>query len=106
MIVSAENLKDVMPFVDIAEKLGIKIVCYDVLMYQSAIDEEIIQAAALLKYECVQRGIDARIGEVGAIYRPADRIGQRIDQGYQDLHTKHTKTRIAAQARSGPALSP
>ena len=82
MIICDENKHEVISFLNIAEKLDVKIVCYDVLMYQNYIHQEIINAAALLKYESMKRGIEARIGGVGAIYNPTDNIRQRIEQSF------------------------
>ncbi|RUQ33787.1 MAG: hypothetical protein EKK68_01850 [Candidatus Competibacteraceae bacterium] len=64
---------------------------YDVLTYNDHVDQEIIDSAAILKYEGIKRGIDVRAGEVGTIYNPNDNIRQRIEQSFNFLLAADTK---------------
>ena len=64
---------------------------YDVLTYNDHVDQEIIDSAAILKYEGIKRGIDVRAGEVGTIYNPNDNIRQRIEQSFNLLLAADTK---------------
>ena len=83
MIISRNNVSDVTPFFETAERAGVRVVCYDVLMYQKHIDHEVIDASALFCYESEKRGLQCLKGEVGFIYRPGDKIDERIDERLQ-----------------------
>lgn len=69
MIIYDRNMQDVIPFLDLAEDIGVGIVCYDVLMRQDSINDNIIKAAALFKKEGLKRGFDVRVGKVGFVYK-------------------------------------
>lgn len=85
MILCRENKNEVDAFLNIAQQNNVRIVCYDILMYQNRVDQEIVDAAAFLRHESMRRGIEARIGEVGAIYNPADNVEQKIEQAFNKL---------------------
>ena len=89
MIICDKNKHEVIPFLNIAEKNDIRIVAYDVLTYNNHVSQEIIDCAAILKYEGIKRGIDVRVGEVGTIYNPNDNIRQRVEQSFNLLSGKN-----------------
>lgn len=78
MILFEENLEEVSEFLDIAERTGVRIVCFDTPMYQDHVDSKFIDAAALFCDEAERRGLECRTGEVGIVFNPEDKIEERV----------------------------
>jgi molybdenum cofactor biosynthesis enzyme MoaA len=78
MILFEENLGEILQFLDIAERKGVRIVCFDTPMYRNRVDNQIIDAASLFSDEAAKRGLECRIGEVGSVYNPSDQIADRV----------------------------
>jgi molybdenum cofactor biosynthesis enzyme MoaA len=78
MILFEENLGEILQFLDIAERKGVRIVCFDTPMYRNRVDSQIIDAASLFSDEAAKRGLECRIGEVGSVYNPSDQIADRV----------------------------
>jgi sulfatase maturation enzyme AslB (radical SAM superfamily) len=85
MIIRDDNKHEVKLFVELADECGVKIICYDFLAGQDHISEEIIDAAALMKYEAVKRGIEVNVGKIGVGYNPSDEFEKRIEQSLDKL---------------------
>ena len=79
MIVSEMNLGEVLQFLDVAERAGVRIVCHDTMMYRDRADDRVIEAVARFRAESARRGLECRMGEVGSVYNPDDRVAQRVD---------------------------
>lgn len=79
MILSEQNLDEVSRFLDIAERTGVRIVCHDTMMYREHIDDRVIEASARFREESTRRGLECRIGEVGSVFNPDDRVAGRIE---------------------------
>jgi len=85
IILRAENATDVIPFMEQAEKAGASRVVFDIDADYIDVPEEIIEAAALVKYECHRRGIMAITGEAGIKYRPELKAAERIDEKFKEI---------------------
>jgi hypothetical protein len=85
MILSRENAGEVRQFLDVAESAGVRIVCYDTMMYENHVNDGVIEAAARFRYEAAARGLECRAGEVGLVYDLDDRVSQRIEAAYSAL---------------------
>lgn len=79
MILSSQNLDEVCGFLDVAEKAGVRIVCFDTMMFRDRVDESVIAAAARFQLEAAKRGLECRGGEVGLIYNLDDHVAERIE---------------------------
>lgn len=78
MILSDDNRGEISSFLDVAERAGVGIVCYDVLVKDGDVDERSIEDAAFFSEASAQRGLECRIGEVGSIFVPGARIEARV----------------------------
>ena len=78
MIFFERNLGEVTAFLDVAERAGVRIVCFDTPLYRDHVDDRFIDAAALFCDEAERRGLEWRPGEVGLVYNPADRVYGRV----------------------------
>jgi sulfatase maturation enzyme AslB (radical SAM superfamily)/SAM-dependent methyltransferase len=87
IIVRDENVNDVHNFVEMARVSGIKRVCYDIDAYQKELNDDVVKAAARVKYECEKLGIKTFMGESGTSTYPENRPGERIDEAYQQFFT-------------------
>lgn len=85
MILSRENAGEVRRFLDVAESAGVRIVCYDTMMYENHVNDGVIEGAARFRYEAEARGLECRAGEVGLVYNLDDRVSQRIEAAYSAL---------------------
>ena len=88
MILSRNNLGEVPQFLDLAEAAGVRIVCYDTMMYEDHVDDAIVEAAARFRLEAEARGLECRAGEVGLVYNVEDRVSARIDAARARLTSK------------------
>lgn len=102
MILSEDNAGEVGAFLDVAEKAGVRIVCFDTPMYRDRIGDRLIDAAARFRQEADRRGLECRRGEVGVVYNLQDQVEARIEEA---LARADTAPMATAQAKSAPIRS-
>lgn len=90
MILSRNNHGEVRQFLDVAEAAGVRIVCYDTMMYEDHVDDDIIESAARFRLGAEARGLECRPGEVGLVYNVEDRVSARVDAAYARLTAEVT----------------
>jgi molybdenum cofactor biosynthesis enzyme MoaA len=78
MILFENNLGEVSQFLDVAERTGVRIVCVDTPLYLNHVGDQFVEAAAFFCDEAERRGLEWRMGEVGNVFNPADRVAERI----------------------------
>ena len=87
MILSEDNAGEVGAFLDVAEKAGVRIVCFDTPMYRDRIGNHLIDAAARFRQEAARRGLECRRGEVGIVYNLQDDVEARIEDALAQADT-------------------
>lgn len=84
IIVTEENCHEVIPFLDQAQKAGIRDVVYDINFYDLEQSERIFDAIALLIYECeINRGLNVFQG--GSVISFGEDFRARINRSLNNL---------------------
>jgi hypothetical protein len=76
---------DVIPFLERAQEAGAVKLVYDIDAKIRELNSEVINAAALIKYECLRRGIDPIQGEAGMHYRKENWVPERIEKRFKEI---------------------
>lgn len=85
IIFHQENIDEAIPFLDRAERAGASHIVFDIDTDYHSLPADVINAAALIKYESIKRNIVPITGEAGIKYRPELKAAEKIDQRVLEL---------------------
>jgi|GEM_PF-2403625 len=85
MVINKYNYHEVIPFMDLVEKAGIRRVIADVDAWEPALQEEIVAAGSRMAYECSLRGMVFLFLAPGSVAYPENQWGIKVFEGWQTM---------------------
>lgn len=100
MIITERNKGEAVEFARLAQEAGIRMVFADLDSWNPALDEDIVEAGALLAEECRRRGIwFSAKGRAGALAHPEKQWDRRVASAYRrNMRNRSLSARIAQLA--------